>query len=339
MRLISFLSATALSLGMSAADDPLVLKPTDDTFLSVTHTGKPGGRGESKEFQIYGQAKDSFRALIRFDLSSVKTPPTQAILRVFAWNVGTVKKAETIRCHAIVRDWSEKTASWDMSLADDQWVNAGGDWDPVPVAGNQLATTMGGEKGYWLDFDITRLVQAWVAKQRPNFGVVLMLDPGASNEVRCRSKEHGDNAPELKLAWNAKLERGSGMVMGDKLKPFGDPVKMEPVFTTFSLTRVTAGEKFSQPITAKAGVRPYKFTASNLPEGVTLSESGTLAGTVGKPGKYNISVTCAGADNKKANKTLELLVVAPAENVAEKKADEKAGDGKKAPDPAKPVDE
>jgi len=199
---------------------------------------------------------------------------------------------------------------------------------------------MSGEKGYWLDFDVTRLVQAWISKQRPNFGVVLMLDPGATSEVRCRSKDNGDNAPELKLAWNAKLERGTGMVMGDKIKPFGDPVKMEPVFTTFSLTRVTAGQNFSQNITAKAGVRPYKFSATNLPEGVTLNESGTLSGTVAKAGKFNLSVSCAGADGKKASKTLELLAVAPAaENVAEKKPDGNAGNAKKPPDPAKPVDE
>lgn len=337
-RLLAVLIAS-LSLGCIAAEDPMVLKPSDDTFLSVTHTGKPGGRGEQKEFQIYGQAKDSYRALLKFDLSGVKTAPTQAMLRVFAWNVGQIKKSELIRCHAIVRDWSEKTASWDMSLGDDQWVNAGGDWDPTPVAGNQLATTMSGEKGYWLEFDITRLVQSWVNKQRPNFGVVLMLDPGAASEIRCRSKENGENAPELKLAWNAKLDRGNGLVSGDKIKPFGDPVKMEPVFTTFSLTRVTAGQHFSQEITAKAGVRPYKFSATNLPEGVTLDESGKLAGTVAKTGKFQISVSCAGADGKKASKTLELLVVPAAENVADKKPDGPGDKPKKAPDPAKPVDE
>lgn len=342
MRHCIFIAAIVLASSLLAVEDPMVLKPSDDTYLTVTHTGKPGGRGESADLQIYGQAKDQFRVLLKFDLSGVKAPPTQAIIRVFAWNVGQIKKTELIRCHPVLREWTEKTASWDMALADDQWVNAGGDWDPIAAGGCNVNSNMSGEKGYWLEFDVTRLAQAWVSKQKPNFGVVLLFDPGCSSEIRCRSKENGSNPPELKLAWNTKLDRGPGMVPGDKIKPYGDPVKMEPVFTTFSLSIVKANEKFSQMITAKGGIRPYKFTATGAPEGVTLAESGELSGTPAKVGKASIMVTCTSADGKKASKALEFIVKAADEVVAEKKVDLGGGGGggdKKAPPAAKKQEE
>jgi hypothetical protein len=324
---VAFFCASAV-LAMS---DPLTLAPTDDTFLSEGHTGKPGGRGESKEFQIFGQgAKKQFRTLLRFDLSEVKAPPTMAILRVFAFNCGNPKKTELIRCHAIVRDWSEKAASWDYCLQDDQWTNVGGDWDPMPVAGFNVPTTMSGEKGYWLEFDVTGLVQAWVLKRRPNFGLALMFDPDCTSEIRCHSKENGANAPELKLAWNAKLERGAGMVLGDRMKPYGDPVRMEPVWTTFSLTAVRIGTEFTQTVAAKGGVKPYKFSAGILPDGVKLAEDGTLSGTPTKEGKFPISFSVAGADGRKVTKTMELVVQAAAvAEVKDKDKDKKTGDGKK----------
>src|SRR5687768_2523579 len=168
----------AATVCFSAETDPMVIAPSDDTYLSATHTGKPGGRGESKEFQIYGNPDHKqFRALLKFDLAEVKRPPSQAILRVHAWNVGSPKKSELIRCHPILRDWNEKHASWDQSLADDQWMNAGGDFDTIAVSGSNINAQMSGEKGYWLEFDVTPLVQAWVLKRRPNHGVAPLFDP------------------------------------------------------------------------------------------------------------------------------------------------------------------
>jgi len=333
MRHVAVLASLGVFLVSSVlcGEDPLSLKPTDDTFLSVEHTGAPAGRGERNEFQIYGQPKkNQFRALLKFDLSEVKAPPAAAILRLYAWNCGSPKKSELIRCHAVVRDWSEKSASWDMCLEADQWVNPGGDWDPTPVSGFLVNTNMGGEKGYWLDFDVTALVQAWVLKRRPNFGMVLMFDPDCTAEIRCRSKENGANGPELKLAWNAKLDRGPGMVMGDKIKPYGDPVKMEPVWTTLSLTVVKVGTAFSQKIGAKGGVRPYKFSAGTLPEGVKFSEDGVLSGTPVKEGKFPVQLVCTDGAGKKVTKSFELTVQAAnaAAAVADAKDKEQGKDKK-----------
>lgn len=307
-RFLPLFSLVLLMATAFAQEDPLVLKPTDDTFLTPDVSGRPGGRGDRDEFQIYGGAdKKQFRALLKFDVSEVKTPPTQAILRIYAWNVGSPKKTETIRCHPVLRDWNEKWASWDLCQQEDQWTNLGGDFDTIALAGNIVSGQMGGEKGYWLDFDVTAQVQLWVTKRKPNYGFALMFDPNCTAEMRFRSKE-GNQPPKLELAWAAKLDRGQGMVPGAKLQPYGDPVKMEPVLPPGGLNMVRVGEKFSQAIKARGGAKPYKYAATGLPEGVTMAEDGTLAGSLDKEGRFPINVTCTGADGKRATQRYEIVV-------------------------------
>lgn len=308
MRYIWLSLALLSGFGVYAAEDPLVLKPSDDTYLTADVGGKPGSRGERDEFQIYGGAdKKQFRALLKFDLSEVKTPPAAAILSIYVWNVGSPKKSETIRCHPVLRDWVEKSASWDMCLADDMWTNPGGDFDTVPLAGNMISSQMGGQKGWWLDFDVTAQVQLWVTKRKPNYGFALLFDPDCTAEVRVRSKE-GNQPPKLQLAWTAKLDRGQGMIPGNKLRPYGDPVKMEPVLAATGLNMVRVGEAFKQVLKARGGAKPYKFAATGLPEGVTLGEDGTLAGKIDKEGRYAFNATCTGADGKRATQRYELVV-------------------------------
>ncbi|MCZ7649140.1 MAG: DNRLRE domain-containing protein [Planctomycetota bacterium] len=287
----------------------MTLHPVADTYLSASHTGRPGDRGKRDEFQIYGQANEQqFRALLRFDLSQIKAPPAQAFLRVYAWNIGRPKKTELIRCHPLVREWTEEWASWDLCQEGDQWANAGGDWDPVAVSGCNVTVEMGGESGWWLEFDVTPLVQLWVAKRRPNYGVALMLDSGSTSEVRCRSREKGANPPELVLAYAKPLTPGRGMVLGSKIPPYGKPVNLDPVWTMESLNQARVGEPFTQKLLVRGGARPYVFSARGVPDGFTVSEDGVLAGTGQKAGRFSLEVTCAGADKRRANKRLEFVV-------------------------------
>lgn len=298
-----------IQAGVWAQTDPLTLTPTDDTYLTPDATGRPGGRGERDEFQIYGGADGrQFRALLKFDLEQVKRAPTQALLRIKAWNIGRPKSTETIRCHALARAWSQKFASWDLCLEDDQWVNNGGDWDPIAVAGCNVTTDMGGEAGWWLEFDVTPLAQAWAMKQRPNYGLVLMLEPGSEAQVRVRSKEKGGDAPQLVLGWNAQIPRGKGMVPGGKLKPYGLPLKLEPVWVTESLNAARVGQAFTQKLSARGGARPLTYEAQGLPEGFTLSKEGELSGTGTKAGRYKFTATCTGADKRRGTTRLELVV-------------------------------
>lgn len=336
-------SCLGLLLGATAwaMSDPMVLHPTDDTYLTVGHTGLPGGRATRDEVQIYGKPNGKqFRALLKFDVSKIKVAPTQAILRLYAWNVLRPKSTELIRCHRVVRDWSEKFASWDMCNKEDYWANLGGDWDARAIAGCNVVTTMGGQKGFWLDFDVTPIVQMWVAKRMPNYGFILMLEEGSGSELRIRSKDNATNKPELKLGWRAKLERGGGMVPGHKIKPYGKPVKLEPVWAQKTLNMVKVGQEFTQKLKVRAGAKPYKFSARGLPEGVTLSETGELAGTPTKDGRFPITFTVTGADRKRAIQRMDLVVQkkgAPDLPVADKKGDKK--DPVKPDKPRPPADE
>lgn len=336
--LLLYLPASALA----ELTDPLTLTPTEDTYFRPEDTGAPASSRPGKdEVQVYGGPdKQQFRALFKFDLSAIKVPPSQALLRVYVYNAGPPKKTELLRCHPIARDWSEQRASWNLCQAEDEWSNPGGDWDPTAAAGFNITTQVSGTKGYWLDFEVTSVVQEWILKRRPNYGLVLLFDPGTTAELRIRSREGGAQTPKLELAWNSKLSREQGMVPGSGMRPYGLPVKMEPAFSTVGLNMVRCGEAFTQRIAARGGAKPYKFTAPDLPEGVSLSTDGTLSGAVAKEGRYAITFSCAGADGKRATLRMELSVQPVTLEVRgegqgpDKRKDEKPGEAK--PGEAKP---
>ena len=64
-----------------------------------------------------------------------------------------------------------------------------------------------------------------------------------------------------------------------------------------ALANATAGAAYGQAITASGGTAPYSYavTAGALPAGITLSTSGTLAGTPTASGSFTFSVTATDA--------------------------------------------
>ncbi len=317
MSRVFFLQILFYAAGTWGASDPLTLKPVADTYLSADYAGVAKGRGKRDELQIYSKAKHlQFRALLRFDLDQIKRPPGRAVLRVHGWNILRPKKGtELIRCHAVVRPWSEALATWDVSRKGEEWANLGGDWDPVAVAGCNLTTTLGGQKGHWFHFDVTRLVQEWIMKRRPNYGLVIMLGSDLTGEIRLRSREAGQNQPELVLGWNRPVPTGEGMVPGHKISPYGKKVKLEPTWNMSSLNQVKVGVPFKMTLKVRGGVTPYTFSAKGLPEGVSLSKEGELSGTASKVGRFPIGFVCAGADKKSSNQRMTLVVVDAAAKV------------------------
>lgn len=64
-----------------------------------------------------------------------------------------------------------------------------------------------------------------------------------------------------------------------------------------SLPSGRSGEAYSAVLTASGGSAPYKFSISsgNLPNGLSLSESGTISGTPSEGGDYNFTVSVVDA--------------------------------------------
>jgi uncharacterized protein (TIGR03437 family) len=80
---------------------------------------------------------------------------------------------------------------------------------------------------------------------------------------------------------------------------------------TSSLPGATTTSPYSQQIIAAGGTAPYRFSASGVPAGLTLSGSGLLFGTVKASGNFPIAVQLTDAAGVSAAVTLTLVVTGP----------------------------
>lgn len=78
-----------------------------------------------------------------------------------------------------------------------------------------------------------------------------------------------------------------------------------------SLPRAITGDDYLSSLTATGGTAPYTWTATGLPDGLTLDSDGTLSGTTNTLGSHHVSLTVADAKSRTATKTVILTVVEP----------------------------
>ncbi len=84
--------------------------------------------------------------------------------------------------------------------------------------------------------------------------------------------------------------------------------------TVPTLPAFEIGETVTGTVTAQGGQAPHKFTASGLPPGVTLSESGVLGGKPTTEGTFNVNVnvTDSATPPCRGSKTFVMTVTKPA---------------------------
>ncbi len=93
---------------------------------------------------------------------------------------------------------------------------------------------------------------------------------------------------------------------------------LRPEVLTTELPRGAEHESYNAVLDAYDGARGTKvWTASGLPEGLTLTPSGELKGTPAKAGTYAVTVSVSDAGSAVAQRTLPLLVDTPAPRLAD----------------------
>lgn len=82
-----------------------------------------------------------------------------------------------------------------------------------------------------------------------------------------------------------------------------------------ALPHATAGTPYTTTLAVSGGQEPYTFSAQRLPDGLTLSADGTLAGTLATAGSFPLDLGVTDADGCTGSVTLALTVDAGTPNV------------------------
>ncbi len=82
--------------------------------------------------------------------------------------------------------------------------------------------------------------------------------------------------------------------------------------TTTGITPPALGTSFSVGFGATGGAPPYLWSATGLPGGITITSTGTLAGTPTVLGTSMITVNVSDSNGQQASETIPLTVILPA---------------------------
>jgi hypothetical protein len=169
-------------------DVPIVPPPTsmthyfgpelDDAYLRSDQPAQNFGAATTLRAKSGSSQRPS---VLRFDLSVLPAGTLNSVR--LSLYVSFSAGGEQVHAHRLLASFVEGTqdggspptgVTWTKRNSTTNWATPGGDYDPVPAA----TTTIG---AYWqrYEWDITTLVQGWVAATYPNYGLILRGGAGA----------------------------------------------------------------------------------------------------------------------------------------------------------------
>ena len=311
-----FLALVAVAASLRAADDPVEVDASDDTWLSSDYTGKAQKRGSVEEMQIYGKTDDTAnRGIIKFDLKKAPAGFKSAILRVTAYNFAFSENRTTyLRCHPLLTAWTEESATWDIRSGKMTWQHPGGDFDPKPLSGYSFTGPLGGGAPRDLYFDVTAAAQNWQAQPGKNEGVAIFLQEGCTAEIRVRTHEFATEMqrPKLLLYYQKPAQKMAAIIPGDQLPPYEPLDPAAPSVNLSNHGELKVNEAFETKYSASGAKDPYTYVlASPAVPGLNLTPDGVMKGKPSRAGAYIVGVTCMASNNKKSTLWERFVVVDP----------------------------
>lgn len=157
----------------------------DATAATATsiHSANPGSNYGSQG-TLYAQGGPAARSLLKFDLRQIAASATVSSATLGLYDSYLSGSPGPVGVYRVTSDWNESQATWNQRLSAVNWTTAGGDFDPTAAATLSSFTTQG-----WDEFNLTALVQAWIAGTQSNFGLLLKQTTETSGFVQWNSDD------------------------------------------------------------------------------------------------------------------------------------------------------
>ncbi|MBT8437147.1 MAG: DNRLRE domain-containing protein, partial [Gammaproteobacteria bacterium] len=172
-----------------------------DTYLDQSNPGYNNGISDSLWLE-QASGNDDDHVLLKFPLGRIPIDARiqQASLQLYQ-SLGTTSGGE-VSIHRVRREWEEGNDSftngpgvtWNNATTTEVWAVAGGEFDAAAIA----TTTINPSTTGYYDWDITPLVQGWMANQIGNHGMMIVADT-TGTLLRFRSSDHGTVVERPKL--------------------------------------------------------------------------------------------------------------------------------------------
>ena len=160
----------------------------EDTYIDQWDPGGTIKRGYDAKVAV--RQGGVFKTLIRFDLSSLPADATiqEAKLGLYAYGRSN-SGALDVTVRPVLRSWAEGQATWNLAATGVPWAQPGCSEPDVDV-GDPAATRLINTINTWHEWDITALVQNWVANPASNRGVLLQGAGSTSVEYLFASSDY-----------------------------------------------------------------------------------------------------------------------------------------------------
>ncbi len=209
--------------------------------------------GASEELRLYraDSGNDQYRILIKFDLTGIPVSPVkEALLGLYQYACEGDPPPHTVAAYRITRAWEEGTGaaqfqsdhlgvSWEEAANGTAWATLGGDYDRTTDFGNGAngivdAPTLNTTVGAWQAWDVTALVNAWIAGIHQNHGLILISTAGEWSEHYFRSSDHPTAATRPRLTIRYGKPAGPGLHPALELASVDDPAGIRILFVNLT---------------------------------------------------------------------------------------------------------
>jgi hypothetical protein len=143
-----------------------------DTFLDNGNPTTNYGVSSRLYMNQYNDPIQGNRPMVQFNLSDFENKTiTNAQIWLYRYD-GSTNVDGTVRVYRVTRDWTESGATYNTYDGSNAWTTSGGDYNNTPYDTQTVYVSI----NRWYNWDITELVQSWLAGTYQNYGMIFVAE-------------------------------------------------------------------------------------------------------------------------------------------------------------------